>query len=180
MRQELQDANPQPHAPMKCPQLVFLVPALLLLTPLAAPAKDVLFPEKTLPAFTFVLPDDWSSEADTSGNLIMRCPNRTTSIVIFTGVDSSDLDTLAKEALQIAKTAPALRKEPAEISGCKGFTYFTTMTNPSGIHLNLEFTLVRTDPTHVASVGLIMADNVAKVDETSSRLVKNGLKLRTE
>ena len=30
-----------------------------------------------------------------------------------------DLDALAKEALQVAKTAPALRKEPAEISGCK-------------------------------------------------------------
>lgn len=104
---------------MKILRLFGLVPALLLLTPLAAPAKDVRFPEKTLPAFTFVLPDDWTSEADTSGNLIMRCPNRTTSLVIFTGEDSGDLDALAKEALQVAKTAPALRKEPAEISGCK-------------------------------------------------------------
>ena len=165
---------------MKISRLVFLVPALLLLTPLTAPAKDVRFPEKTLPAFAFVLPDDWSTEADTDGNLIMRNPSRTTSLVIFTGEAADELDTIAKEALQGAKTAPALRKEPAEISGCKGFTYFTTTTNSSGFHLNMEVTIVRTDPKHVASACLILADNVAKADETGSRLVKNGLKLRTE
>jgi hypothetical protein len=127
-----------------------------------------------------VLPDDWSAEPDTSGNLIMRIPNRTTSLVIFTGESADDLEVLARETLQIVKAAPSPRREPAEISGCKGFTYFSTMTNPSGVHINLEMTIVRTDPKHVVSATLILAENVAKADETSTRLVKNGLKLVTE
>jgi len=165
---------------MKISRLAFLVPALLLLAPLTTLAKDVRFPEKTSPAFTFVLPDDWSAEPDTSGNLIMRNPNRTTSLVIFTGESAEELDVIAREALQVAKAEPAPRKEPFEISGCKGFTYFTTMTNPSGVHLTLEMSIVRTDPKHVASASLILAEGVAKADETNSRLVKNGLKLQTE
>jgi hypothetical protein len=165
---------------MKISRLAFLVPALLLLAPLSTLAKDVRFPEKTLPAFTFVLPDDWSAEPDTDGNLIMRNPNHMTSLVIFTGESADDLDVIAKEALQIAKAAPSPRKEPVEISGCKGFTYFSTMTNPSGVHINLEMSIVRIDPKHVASASLIMAENVNKADETNTRLVRNGLKLKTE
>ncbi len=165
---------------MKISRLAFLVPALLLLAPLSTLAKDVRFPEKTLPAFTFVLPDDWTAEPDTSGNLIMRSPNRTTSLVIFTGESAEEVEAIAKEALSVAKTGATPRKEPAEISGCKGFTYFTTMTNPAGVHLNLEMTIVRTDPKHVASASLIMAEGVAQADETNTRLVRNGFKLKTE
>ena len=111
-------------------------------------------------------------------NIHCRSANRTTALVIFTGEATEDLDTIAREALQIAKAAPAPRKEPYEISGFKGFTYFSTMTNSSGVHMNLEMSIVRTDPQHVVSASLLMADTVAKPDETNARMVKNGLKLK--
>lgn len=151
-----------------------------LLAPLSALARDMQFPEKTLPAFSFVLPDDWTHEADTSGNLLMFNPNRMTGFVIIVTESTEQLDDIAIEAFGVAKAEAPQSKKPAEISGCKGFTYFSTITNDNGVKMNLETTIVRVNDKHIAAASLLLVIAVTKADETVARLVRNGLKLVTE
>jgi hypothetical protein len=158
---------------------VFLILAALL-PPLAGLARDVRHPEKTSPAFSFVLPDAWSREPDTAGNLIMFNPARTTGIVIIVAESADELDQIATEAFGVAKADAFSNKKPAEISGCKGFTYFSSITNDKGIKMSLETTLVRVDPKNIAAASLLVVTSASKDDETAARLVHNGLKLVTE
>lgn len=157
--------------------LVILTLALAWLAPLTAPAKDMRHPEKGVPAYTFVLPDDWSAQLAEADNLIMANANRSTVLVVFVGASTEPLDVIAKEAFAVAKATASERKEPAEISGCEGFTWFTTIKNDAGLTLNLETTIVRIGSEHVASASLILAPGVTPADETAARLVRNGLKL---
>ena len=112
----------------------------------------------------------------------MASANRATVLVILVGEAAAELalDDIAKEALTVAKAAPYARKEPVEISGCKGFNYFTTIQRAENDILQLEMTIVRVDSGHIASASLLLAPGVIKADETAARLVKNGLKLVKE
>ena len=159
---------------------VFLILATLLCWPLSTHARDMQFPEKTLPAFSFVLPDNWSQEPDTSGNLIMFNPARTTGIVIIVAESADPLDKIATEAFGVAKADAYKNKKPAEISGCKGYTYFSTITNDKGIKMSLETTIVRVSDKHIAAASLLVVTSATKDDETAARLVHNGLKIVTE
>ncbi len=158
--------------------LLVLLPLLsALLGPLTSSAKDMRFPEKGSPAYVFVLPDDWSSQTDDSGNLLMASANHTTALVILVGEAPDALDEIAKVALETAKAAPFSRKEPVEISGFKGFNYFSNMSNPAGVSIKLEMIIVRVDDRNFASASLLLASGVTQADESSARLVRNGLKL---
>ncbi|HKB57968.1 MAG TPA: hypothetical protein VKC51_10295 [Lacunisphaera sp.] len=155
--------------------LLTLVPALL--APLSASAKDMRFPEKGSPAYVFVLPDDWSAQPDDSGNLIMASANHVASLVILVGEAPEALDEVARVALETAQATSFQRKEPVEISGFKGFTYFSSITNAAKVSITLEMTIVRVDEKNIASASLLLASGVAKADEADARLVRNGLKL---
>jgi hypothetical protein len=157
--------------------LAFLAP---LLAPLTASAKEVRFPETGFPAYSFILPDDWKSQADTSGNLIMVNPNRTVSFVIMIGKTNEPIDVVAQDAFTVAKATPSDRTEPAEISGHKGRTYFATMMGPKELKLNLEMTIVQVGDSHIGSASLILVPGLTPADETAARLVRNALKLVTE
>lgn len=159
---------------------VILILATILGGPLSTRARDIQFPEKILPAFSFVLPDDWTHEADTSGNLLMFNPNRMTGFVIIVTESTEQLDDIATEAFGVAKAEAPQSKKPAEISGCKGFTYFSTLTNDKGVKMNLETTIVRVSDKYIAAASLLLVISATKGDETVARLVRNGLKLVTE
>lgn len=156
------------------PLLIF-VAALLL--PLSAPAKDIRHPEKTLPAFSLMLPDNWSHDPDTSGNLLMFNPSHSTGIVIIIVESTDELDKVATEAFGMAKADTPQNKKPAEISGHKGFTYFSSITNGKGVKMSLETTIVRVNDKYIAAATLLIATTATKDDETAARLVHNGLKL---
>jgi hypothetical protein len=156
---------------------VVLTLALAWLAPLSALAKDVRFPETGFPAYVIVLPDDWTTQAAEQGNLLLFSPNRTTVMVVLMAESNEPLDKIAKEALELAPAVPDGRKEPTEISGCEGFTWFATMKNANNLTLNLEMSIVRIDPEHVSSASLILAQNVSRADESTARLVRNGIKL---
>ena len=68
-------------------------------------------------------------------------------------------------------------KKPAEISGHKGFTYFSSITNGKGVKMSLETTIVRVNDKYIAAASLLIATTATKDDETAARLVHNGLKL---
>jgi hypothetical protein len=98
-------------------------------------------------------------------------------LVIFLGATTEPLDKIAQDALTTAQASTLPRKEPAEISGCEGFTYYGTMTNPAGVNLNVEMTIVRVDDDHIASSTLLLSTSTASAEESTARVVGNGLKL---
>lgn len=158
--------------------LLLLLPVLV--APLALQALDVRHPAQGLPAYAFLLPDGWDQSPMDDGNLLLLSPNRSTVIVIYIGESDEDLDQLATDSLVVAKASPFSRHEPAEISGFKGKTYFSTLTNERGVNTNLELTIVRVDENHIATCTLILSAGLPKADETAGRLVRNGLRLRNE
>jgi hypothetical protein len=160
------------------PWLLAFLP--FLLAPLSAPARDVRFPATGIPAYSFILPDDWVSKADDAGNLIMFNPKRSACVVILVEKSTENLDTVVEDAFTVAKATATGRVEPADISGCKGRTYYATILNPKGVKLDLEMTVVRVNETYIASASVILLPGSAPADETTARLVRNGLKLVRE
>ena len=149
------------------------------LAPLSAPAKEMRHPETGLPAYTFTLPDDWTTEAAEAGNLLLFSANRSTGVVILVVASTDTFDVIAAEAFETAKATPVSPRQPAEISGCKGYTWFATLKNPQGEDLKFEMTIVRVGPDHVASASLILSSDVSPAEEAAARLVRNGLVLET-
>ncbi len=130
----------------------------------AAVAGDVRFPATGNPAFSFRMPDDWTTEQDGPDSLLLVSGDHSTSFSLT--LDTSDdpldddiLDEIARVALKVAKTDPAKSKKPASISGFPGFSYTTTTTNKAGILIGLTLILVRIDATHLASCTKIEAAN---------------------
>ncbi len=157
--------------------LVVLTLALALLASLSAPAKELRFPETGVPAYAIVLPDDWITQPADQGNLLLLSANRTAVLVVLVVKSADSLEKNAKDALEQAPAVPDGRKNPTEISGCEGFTWFGTMKNAKNLTLNLEMSIVQVDPEHIASASLILVQDVSRADESTARLVRNGLKL---
>ncbi len=157
--------------------LLALTLALALLAPPTATAKDVQFPETGFPAYAIVLPDDWTTQPADQGNLLLFSANRNAVVVVLVAKSADSLEKIAKDALAQAPAVPDGRKNPTEISGCEGFTWFGTMKNAKNLALALEMTVVRIDAEHVASASLILAPDITPADESTARLVRNGLKL---
>lgn len=157
------------------PVILFL--ALAVLAPLPASAKEIRHPETGLPAYVFTLPDEWTTQPAEQGNLILLSPTRTAVLVILLAKSNEPLDKIAKEGLETAPAVPDGRKEPVEISGCAGFTWYGTMKNAKDLTLNLEMSIVRVDSDHVASASLILTPDIDAADESTARLVRSGLTL---
>lgn len=159
------------------PILVVLFFGLAWLTSLSALAKDVRFPESGVPAFTLVLPDDWSTQPAAQGNLLVLSPSRSAVLVLFIAASTDTLDKIAKEAMVTAPAVASGRKEPTEISGCEGSTWFGIMKNSTNLTLNLEMSIVRIDEGHVGSASLLLAETITPAEMSTARLVRNGIKL---
>jgi hypothetical protein len=154
-----------------------LLLALAVLAPLSVLAKEVRFPETGVPAYVIVLPDEWTAQPAEQGNLLLMSPKRTAVLVVLLAESSEPLDKIAKEGLEQAPAVPDGRKEPVEISGCEGFTWYGTIKNAKDLTLNLEMSIVRIDPEHVASASILLARDITPADESTARLVRSGLKL---
>lgn len=160
---------------LRHPRTVLLTLALALLAPLSA--KDVRHPATGTPAYVFPVPDDWTTQDGGSDNLLVMDAKRSAVLVILVVPSDEPLDKIAKEALEVAHAAPATRKEPAAISSCAGFTWFTTLQNATGLTLSLEMTIVKIDDTHVASASLLLVPSVTAEQEATARHVRTGFAL---
>jgi hypothetical protein len=124
----------------------------------AAEAKGFRHPATGAPAVAVTAPDDWSSQTDSSGNLLLFAPGGSPyagySITVTEFDTANSLDLLAAEAMKIAKAAPPVRVGDAVISGHKGGVWTSTAT-ANGRVLGLKTVIVRLDDAHVASISLI-------------------------
>ena len=131
----------------------------------AAVAKDVRFPATGNPAFSFRMPDDWTTEEGDDDSLFVASGDRIMAFTLMleTSTDPFDddvLDEIATVALKVAKAAPAKGKQAASISGFPGFSYASAPTNDAGAVVRLTLYLIRIDKRHLAVCSrLEAADN---------------------
>lgn len=137
----------------------------VLFTAQAAAAREVRFPATGNPAFSFRMPDDWTTDEGDDDSLVVTSADRIMAFTVMleTSTDPFDddvLDEIAKVALKVAKAAPPKRKEAASISGFQGFSYASATTNDAGAVVRLTLYLIRIDKTHLAICSrLEAADN---------------------
>lgn len=131
----------------------------------AAVAKDMRFPATGNPAFSFRMPDDWTTEEGDDDSLLVASGDHSMAFTLM--LETSDepfnddiLDEIATVAFKVAKAAPPKRKEAASIAGFPGFSYASAATNDAGAIVRLTLYLVRIDKTHLAVCNRIeAADN---------------------
>lgn len=153
---------------------------LLLLATLASAAhardglRDLIHPRAALPAFRCVVPAEWADTIDAAGNLSLANEERTANFsfsLVRTPEPAERLDQLAKVLLAGAVSAPWESREPAEISGHRGFRYVARLKHTNGVIVRVDLVLVAAGPDHIASAALFLNEKVKPADETQARLV---------
>ena len=157
---------------MKQIAVTILALCLSAFTTSFAYAGDMRFPEQGNPAFTFHIPDDWSSHIDESGNMILAAADHSSAFSFSVVEYDGSLDDLAGEALNIAKAAPPPRRDVASISGYNGYAYYSTATNDSGVQVDLKMYMLRVDAKHVVTCTRITVpgDTQAQLDAAEAVL----------
>jgi hypothetical protein len=96
-------------------------------------------------------------------------------------VHSSDpreaLDVLAKAILADAIVAPWDAREPAEISGHRGYKYTARVRAGNGVEFHAELVLVAAGDEHIASCSMLLARRISRDDELLARLILGNIKL---
>ncbi|MBI2512713.1 MAG: hypothetical protein HYV96_12095 [Opitutae bacterium] len=166
---------------MRCPLLFCGVLALL------APAADgrellreLLHPKSDLPAFRCTIPADWTSEIDRLGNLQLASDARTATFslgIVHSADPHEALDGLAKTILADAIAPPWKAREPAEISGHRGYKYTARVRAANGVEIDAEVILVAVGDKHIASCSMLLSRRISRDDEVLARLVFGNVKL---
>ena len=160
------------------PMLVLLVAALPAAD--SAQLREVFHPKADLPAFRCAVPGDWSSSVDANGNLLLANREHTANFSL-TFVPSAQpheaLDTLAKAILAQAVTAPWDSREPAEISGYRGFKYTARVRPVNGSEVRTEVVLVAVGDRQIAAASMLLSAHLSSADETTARLVHAAVRI---
>jgi len=140
----------------------------------AEPLREIRHPASGQPAFRCLVPENWTSQVDAGGNLLLANRGRTANFSLaFTPSPRprEALDELAKELLDTAVTSPWDSREPAEISGYRGFKYAARVRAPNGVVVRAEVVLVAVGDQQIAVSSLLLAERVSPADEGTARLV---------
>lgn len=160
--------------------------SMLVLLAAALPAtanaqlREVFHPKAELPAFRCALPDDWTSSVDAAGNLLLanRGHGANFSLSFVASAQPREaLDTLAKAILAQAVTTPWDSREPAEISGYRGFKYTARVRNPNGTEVRTEILLVAVGDRQIAAASMLLSPRLSSADETVARLVHAAIRI---
>lgn len=161
----------------------YLLLALLLgAAPAGAPAqvREVLHPKSDLPAFRCTIPAAWKSHVDPTGNLQLANRDRTANFslaLVHSSAPREALDLLAETLLAGALVAPWDSREPAEISGHRGYKYTARIKHTNGALVRAEVILVAIGDAHIGSCSMLLGERVSKDEESTARLVQAAVKL---
>ncbi len=154
---------------------LLLAASLVTLASAREGLREIIHPKADVPAFRVLLPADWTDSVDANGNLLLANDGRTANFS-FSFVRSSDptaaLDQLAKAILTGAVVSPWDSREPAEISGHRGYKYGALVRHSNGVEVHAELVLVAVGDKHIASCALLLNPRVPRTDETLARLVQ--------
>lgn len=158
--------------------------ALLSLLATASAASDqlreIIHPKADLPAFRLLLPADWTDSVDANGNLLIANRDRTVNFSLSLAHATSPgdaLDSLARAVLGGGGSTPWDSREPAEISGHRGYRYTARIRHSNGAVVRTELLLAAAGERHIASCALLLGERVSRRDESLARLVLAGIKL---
>jgi hypothetical protein len=143
----------------------------------AAYAGDERFPKAGNPALSFHMPDAWTSEVDSEGNLILTSDDRTAAFSLTLAEGNENVDALASEAAKFAGATPPQRNGYAEISAFPGAVYFSTMKNEAGASLNLKMVIVKIGTSHMVSVTRITVSDISSGSLEAAEAVLKSMKL---
>ncbi len=95
----------------------------------SASAADIRYPEKGDVAFIVHLPDGWTTNPDTSGNLLLMAPDHSAALSPYGVRSKSDFEANpeaeANGILAAAKAEPFSRHEPSSIGSLKAEAYYS-------------------------------------------------------
>jgi len=155
-----------------------IVLALLALCfTVSAQAGDVRFPATGFPAITYSMPADWTATPDDSGNMILVSGDHTSAISISVVAGGQSLDDMATAAMQVAKASAPRRGEPISVSGVDGFTYYSTMTNDSGVSLNVRMMAMKPDAHHFVTFSLLNPTDATPEQVSAGNAVMSSIKI---
>jgi hypothetical protein len=162
---------------------LFPVLALSVATLAAAPARDglreIVHPQADLPAFRCLVPADWRSSVDATGNLQVSNPAGTLFFSFSFAHAPNPAgahDALARAVLNGANNPPWDSREPVEISGHRGYRYTARVKSGKDL-VRAELLIVAVGERHLASCSVIFTDRIKAADETTARLVQAAVKL---
>lgn len=142
--------------------------------------REIVHPKADLPAFHCLVPADWHSEVDASGNLQLANDDRSAnfSLSLMRSSGSADtLDALARAILSRAINAPWDSREPAEISGHRGYKYSARVRHTNGVEVRAEIILAAVGGQNIAACSMLLSTKIGRDDETTARLVHAAIKL---
>jgi hypothetical protein len=150
-----------------------LLSLFLILTAAAAPAA-------TTPLREVFQPEDWTSQVDAVGNLLLANKDRSVNFSLsFVNTTSAPdaLDPLAKVLLASAVNPPWDSRESVEISGHRGYKYTAHVRHTNGVEVHAEVALVAVGEKKIAACSLLLTTKVKATEETLARLVFAAVKL---
>lgn len=157
--------------------------ALSLLIPAVVAAREIvreiIHPSAELPAFRCLVPGDWESKVDATGNLQLANPAGTAFFSLSFAHSPNPAaahDTLARAVLGAAASPPWDSRVPVEISGHRGFRYTARMKTGKAT-VRSELLIVAVGELHLAACSMILNDRIKPDDETTARLVQASVKL---
>jgi hypothetical protein len=142
-------------------QFLFALLLALALCPAAVQAREVRYPETGAPSMTFSVPDDWETQLDSVGNMLVIPVDKSGGFSLTLAEYAGGLDDLATEVMTGAGADPAAKSGNDAISGFQGFDYESALVNKSGVRTLWHLVLVRIDPTHIASVMMITTESAS-------------------
>jgi hypothetical protein len=148
--------------------------------PAVAQLREVFHPKAELPAFRCLVPEGWSSQIDAAGNLLLadrkHAANFSLTFVPSTRPREA-LDELAKVILASAVTAPWDSREPAEISGYRGFKYTARVRHSNGVEVRAEVVLVAVGDRQIAASSMLLNNRIPAAEESTARLVHAAIRI---
>jgi len=157
-----------------------LVFGLLFLGSAQTRADEVRLPVDGTPAFDFVLPPGWTHLIDDNGNLRLTRENHSSvmQLSMITGPDvKMSYPDMAAAILKAAGATPYSSSGPGSIAGVTGQQFQSTMTNDSGVHINLLVVLAKLDDEHTVTLATIQPNDIGKDDAAALEHLVAAVKL---
>ena len=135
----------------------------------SAMAGDLRYPQTGTPAFSMRVPDGWTFKTDDNGAMVIEAPDRSAEVVLSFAAFSGTLDQRAANVIKGTAAGEAPRGINTKFAGHDAEVFQTGMFTDTGAHTSIRLYLMRLDPDHVASVSVVVADDITDAQKAPLR-----------
>jgi len=146
-----------------------------------AAAKDLRYPESGVVAFLLHLPDDWNTDLDKAGNLLVVAPDRSAALALTVAQENTASwkltpDEYAAASLAAAKAEPFNRHEKSAIGGVPADAYYSRKAFPN-IKVSMLFNVIKPGRDYIVTETILTNPNITSRQEAALRAVLKGIAL---